>query len=365
MTTLGQLIIDRMTIPGHELSLDEVVEKARKAGEKLGRSNLHKLTKEPPLSLTRATIYGLARGLDVTPLTVANAALESMGIATHPAEVTDTLSTVAIDPTLSDRNRRQLSALIREMRNDVEAEQEPRAQGEADEGEKTSVESQLADDQPICFDAESHVGRLAVDVLIEASDLADSAAEMLRSLASLNRESLPREIADIAQAMVGTINGVRHLHASIQFETGPDEGPSIESDAYRTASKRIAAAAAAASLGSYLSAIATAELTLDDSDVIDVVNASAPIHDRYQALLDHPFFLEIGHGPVAEALADEVGRFLKTADRALSSVVTGSTQAEHDLAARTVPGRSKGEQLREALDRDAEAGDPEGPEGGA
>jgi hypothetical protein len=106
-----------MSIPGHEMSLDDVVEKAQKAGEKLGRSNLHKLTKEDPLSLTRATIYGLAAGLGVTPLTVANAAIESMGIPTRPIEVTDTLSTAAIDPTLSEQDRKYLSTLIREMRS--------------------------------------------------------------------------------------------------------------------------------------------------------------------------------------------------------------------------------------------------------
>ncbi|UYL86896.1 immunity repressor [Gordonia phage RavenCo17] len=141
MTTLRQLIQDRMSIPGHEMSLDDVVEKAQKAGEKLGRSNLHKLTKEAPLSLTRATIYGLAAGLGVTPLTVANAAIESMGIATRPIEVTDTLTTAAIDPTLSEQDRKYLSTLIREMRNAnstaVSRPQEPRAPRETKPREKT------------------------------------------------------------------------------------------------------------------------------------------------------------------------------------------------------------------------------------
>ncbi|MCX2753124.1 hypothetical protein [Gordonia sp. 4N] len=141
MTTLRQLIQDRMSIPGHEMSLDDVVEKAQKAGEKLGRSNLHKLTKEAPLSLTRATIYGLAAGLGVTPLTVATAAIESMGIATRPIEVTDTLSTAAIDPTLSEQDRKYLSTLIREMRNAnstaLPRSSQPRAPREADPNEKT------------------------------------------------------------------------------------------------------------------------------------------------------------------------------------------------------------------------------------
>ncbi|AXQ63906.1 immunity repressor [Gordonia phage Horus] len=144
MTTLRQLIQDRMSIPGQELSLDDVVEKAHKAGEKLGRSNLHKLTKEDPLSLTRATIYGLAAGLGVTPLTVANAAIESMGIATRPLEVTDTLSTAAIDPTLSDQDRKYLSTLIREMRNansvdlSTDSSAPARASRKAKQGQKTT-----------------------------------------------------------------------------------------------------------------------------------------------------------------------------------------------------------------------------------
>lgn len=139
MATLSQLITSRMSIPGQEMSLDDVVEKATKAGEKLGRSNLHKLTKEPPLSLTRATIFGLARGLGVTPLTVANAALESMGIDPRPAEVTDSLSTIAIDPTLSDRNRRQLTALIKEMRDDLTPQAPPTPGTTTAKGEKTGA----------------------------------------------------------------------------------------------------------------------------------------------------------------------------------------------------------------------------------
>ena len=147
MTTLSQLITSRMNIPGQELSLDDVVDKATKAGQKLGRSNLHKLTKEPPLSLTRATIFGLARGLEVTPLTVANAALESMGINTRPAEVTDSLSTIAIDPTLSDRNRRQLAALIKEMRDGMEAATKQDAQGQASKDQNVGAANRRSPNQ--------------------------------------------------------------------------------------------------------------------------------------------------------------------------------------------------------------------------
>lgn len=168
MTTLRQLIKDRMTIPGHEVSLDDVVEKAQKAGEKLGRSNLHKLTKEDPASLTRATIYGLAAGLGVTPLTVANAALESMGIATHPVEITDSLFTIAIDPTLSEQDRKYLTTLIREMRHEP-AIQNPSQSRASSEAERQKQEATLTDDpQSAAQFAAGRLGRkLQGDVLGE------------------------------------------------------------------------------------------------------------------------------------------------------------------------------------------------------
>lgn len=151
MTTLSQLINARMNIPGQEVSLDGVVERAQKAGEKLGRSNLHKLTREAPVSLTRATIYGLAAGLGVTPLTVANAALESMGINPRPIEVTDSLSTISIDPTLSEQDRKYLTTLIKEMRNDSHSDTalpgppQPRASGKAERKDQEAKPQGLSD----------------------------------------------------------------------------------------------------------------------------------------------------------------------------------------------------------------------------
>lgn len=115
---LGELISQRMKDEGW--SLDDVVERAVARGEKLGRSNLHRMQYEPPESLTRSTVLGLAAGLGVTPLSVANKALESMGINPRPTETTDTLATVQIDPTLTEANRAQLRALIMEMRSTSE-----------------------------------------------------------------------------------------------------------------------------------------------------------------------------------------------------------------------------------------------------
>lgn len=115
VSPLGELISQRMKDEGW--SLDDVVDRAVTRGEKLGRSNLHRMQYEPPESLTRSTVFGLAAGLGVTPLSVANKALESMGINPRPAETTDSLATVRIDPTLTEANRAQLRALIMEMRS--------------------------------------------------------------------------------------------------------------------------------------------------------------------------------------------------------------------------------------------------------
>ena len=115
MHPLGALITQRMR--ANDWSLDDVVSRAVERGEKLGRSNLHRMQKEPPESLTRASVFALAAGLGVTPLSVANAALQSMGIDPHTAEITDTLATVEIDPSLSDGNREQLRALVTAMRS--------------------------------------------------------------------------------------------------------------------------------------------------------------------------------------------------------------------------------------------------------
>lgn len=116
MHPLGLLITEQMR--RNNLTLDKVVAQARARGEKLGRANLNDLQKSPPKSLTRKTIFGLAAGLGVTPLTVANAALASMGISPLSTEVTDALATIDIDPSLNDRDRRRLRALIVEMRAD-------------------------------------------------------------------------------------------------------------------------------------------------------------------------------------------------------------------------------------------------------
>jgi hypothetical protein len=114
MHPLGQLIADRMRI--EDWSLDDVVARAEARGHTLSRSNLQRIQKQPVIGIKGEVIFALADGLGVTPRSVANAALQSMGIGAFTVEVTDSLATIDIDPSLSEAGRRQLRALIAEMR---------------------------------------------------------------------------------------------------------------------------------------------------------------------------------------------------------------------------------------------------------
>lgn len=120
MHPLGRLISQRMENPDHRWSVRDVERRAREQGESLNKTTVSELRREMTPTLTRANVFGLAAGLGVTPLTVALAALESWGIETRPVEVTDSMATIAIDPTLSVRDRRQLRALIADMRTNHE-----------------------------------------------------------------------------------------------------------------------------------------------------------------------------------------------------------------------------------------------------
>jgi DNA-binding Xre family transcriptional regulator len=114
MHPLGQLIAQRMK--RNDDSLSDAAAKAVRLGHNLTKNNLQRIQTTPVVSIKGDIIEAIAAALGVTPLMVANAALQSMGIEPHSVEVTDTLDTVAIDPTLSDRDRRTLTTLIAEMR---------------------------------------------------------------------------------------------------------------------------------------------------------------------------------------------------------------------------------------------------------
>lgn len=116
MHPLGQLITDRMTHPDNRWSLQDVVDRIEAAGHSISKSRLGQIRNDPVESIKGDLIIALADGLGVTPLTVANAALASMGIEPRPGEVTDSVATIRTDPTLSDANRKLLVAMIKQMR---------------------------------------------------------------------------------------------------------------------------------------------------------------------------------------------------------------------------------------------------------
>lgn len=121
MTThLGALIEQQQRL--NDLSYTDIVARAAKRGEKLGKSNIGRVAKGENPSLSRATIFGLAAGLGVTPATVARAALADMGIILAEADA-DTDTAIRSDPTLPDQGRRLLLAMLGEIRSTAEPAQ--------------------------------------------------------------------------------------------------------------------------------------------------------------------------------------------------------------------------------------------------
>lgn len=134
MHPLGQLIKDRMDHPDNRWSLQDVVDRMVAAGHKAitSRSRIGQIRNDPIESINRDVIFALADGIGVTPLTVASKAIQSMGVELHPAEVTDAIVTIQIDPTLSDDNRRELAALIQAMRTGRQLRQQQQSQARVD-----------------------------------------------------------------------------------------------------------------------------------------------------------------------------------------------------------------------------------------
>ncbi|MGY5764940.1 hypothetical protein ACXET9_07065 [Brachybacterium sp. DNPG3] len=92
---------------------------ARRVDDRMGRTISHayvaRLKREPIKSISIETIRALSAGLDLPERDVAIAALGAMGV--HDSTAGDPRAAVAIarDPELSDRDRRILLAVLREM----------------------------------------------------------------------------------------------------------------------------------------------------------------------------------------------------------------------------------------------------------
>lgn len=87
----------------------------------LGKSNISKIKNHPIVSIKGDVIKGLAELLSIPEERVARAALQSMGFDLGDAKSQTLVEAVHEEPGLSERERRMILALLREMkRPDVE-----------------------------------------------------------------------------------------------------------------------------------------------------------------------------------------------------------------------------------------------------
>lgn len=112
-THIGALIeqIQRL----NDWSYTEIVARAVARGEKLGKSNIGRVATGENPSLSKATIFGLAAGLGVTPATVARAAVADMGIVLTEPDA-DAETAIRTDPTLPEHGRRLLLTMLAELK---------------------------------------------------------------------------------------------------------------------------------------------------------------------------------------------------------------------------------------------------------
>jgi transcriptional regulator with XRE-family HTH domain len=118
---LGQLIQSVEDSKGW--TMREIARRAERAQVPLSNAYLGKLKRQGIRSITIETIHALAVGLDLPERIVATAALETMGV--HDIGSAESRAAVAIarDPELSERDRRILLAVVREMQGEQDEEQ--------------------------------------------------------------------------------------------------------------------------------------------------------------------------------------------------------------------------------------------------
>lgn len=93
----------------------DVVNRARQRGHLLSKSNISRIRNEDVTTIKGSMIKALAAGLGLDVLTVADAALESMGIKRYDIAQADSAQAIRTDPALSEKNRAMLLALLQEM----------------------------------------------------------------------------------------------------------------------------------------------------------------------------------------------------------------------------------------------------------
>lgn len=120
---LGQLIQSVEDSKGW--TVREIARRIERAELNLSNAYLGKLKRKPITAITYDTIHALSVGLDLPERVVGAAALEAMGVHdVNPAEAGAAVA-IARDPSLSERDRRVLLAVVREMQREDEAAGEP------------------------------------------------------------------------------------------------------------------------------------------------------------------------------------------------------------------------------------------------
>lgn len=114
--SLGQLIQSVEDSKGW--TLREIARRVEKSGRTMSHAYVARLKREPIRSISYETLRALSIGLDLPERVVGDAALKAMGV--HDIESAGAGANVAIaqDPELSERDRRILLAVVREMQGE-------------------------------------------------------------------------------------------------------------------------------------------------------------------------------------------------------------------------------------------------------
>lgn len=94
----------------------DVVARAARKGHKLSKSNISRIRNNPVVTLNVETVSALADGLGISKAMVAQAALASMGIVTYNSADLTTEEAIRRDPTLGEREKRTLLAVLATLR---------------------------------------------------------------------------------------------------------------------------------------------------------------------------------------------------------------------------------------------------------
>jgi hypothetical protein len=97
----------------------DVVARAASKGHKLSKSNISRIRNNPVVTLNIETVSALADGLGISKAMVAQAALASMGIVTYNSADLTTEEAIRRDPSLGEREKRTLLAVLGTLRGDA------------------------------------------------------------------------------------------------------------------------------------------------------------------------------------------------------------------------------------------------------